>query len=659
MTTSTIAGVSAQTAAATDAVEALASAAVARLHDSDGHGADGMAFGRVLADERGASEPYAAPDADRDAVAPRQSGPRDRTGAASSQPESVRHDDPAAGRAREDVDRASADRTAAARGVGTTATGANDDTTTATTADGSGTGDGTAGAASDPTSHSDGAGATTGTGTTDATGTEEDAGSGKGTHKRLAAADATVPAEAPSAAAIVNPAVTSVAGATPLAAGDAERQAVRAATDTAPAVAAAPGAPGSVAAAPATQDRRPPEAMATPAAADPTRIVAAGAPGSSPVASNTNPTTSAAAHGSPASTAAAGDAVASALAQSVPPASADDGPVAIAPSGAPSAVAADAPASAPDVARIVSALPVTPPAAGARRDGRGRSAAAAADASPTKGGDSTTTTGTASTSPSADSDVARARASIARITAARAGDAADEHRPDAVAKPNAAAPSTAPATQAGPSADAALAAIAAARASGTPSAGPSAQPVSTSATTALAADRVAFEAIDRITTTVKAGVPGLESRIDDPELGTIRIVVSARLGETIRAEIVARDPAAARELASGIDRALAAGATLPGNMDLRVRAEGAAPAARADAHLGPGSGGQSGPWDQPSSGAFTDAGGHAPGRDADGGVVTPAPAPMPDRGRGLGPVPVAVPLSPGSAHSRTALDVRA
>jgi hypothetical protein len=346
----------------------------------------------------------------------------------------------------------------------------------------------------------------------------------------------------------------------------------------------------------------------------------------------------------------------------VPPAGVDADPVAIPPSGASSAAVPDAQAAAADGDRMVAVLPVAPAATGAaRRDGRGRPVAAPVEASTTRARDGATATGAAAASPTAESDVARARASIARITAARVDDAADERRPDAGAKPAVAATPSAPVTQAGPSADAALAAIAAARGSGSPAAGPATQVSPTAATTALAADRVAFEAIDRITTTVMAGVPGLESRIDDPELGTIRIVVSARLGETIRAEIVARDPAAARELASGIDRALAAGATLPGNMDLRVRAEGAMPAARSDTHLGSGAGGQSGPQDQPSSGAFTDAGGHTPGRDADGGVLSHvlAPAPAQGRGRGLGPVPVAITSTTGSAHPGTALDVRA
>jgi hypothetical protein len=642
MTPSTIVGVPAPSAAATEAVEALASAAVARLHDAGGHASDGSAFGRVLADERGAAEPYPAHDGDHEAAAPREAGRHERTSAASSQPEPAHHDDPAAGRAREDRDPAAVGRTTPARADGTTAAGASDDTKDPTAVGEGGTPDGTTGTASGATGVADSTGAPTGT--------EEATGSGGRSHKRLATAEPTVPTGVPpSTTAVVNPALTTAADAKPAANGDPDLQRARGTSAPAPVVPATPSAAPDGASDPGIPADREPKAVATPVPADPTATLST----STPMISATTPA---------GRTPGAGETVAGAPAQPVPPAGVDADPVAIPPSGASSAAVPDAQAAAADGDRMVAVLPVAPAATGAaRRDGRGRPVTAPVEASTTRARDGATTTGAAAASPTAASDVARARASIARITAARVDDAADERRPDAGAKPAVAATPSAPATQAGPSADAALAAIAAARGSGSPAAGPATQVSPTAATTALAADRVAFEAIDRITTTVMAGVPGLESRIDDPELGTIRIVVSARLGETIRAEIVARDPAAARELASGIDRALAAGATLPGNMDLRVRAEGAMPAARADTHLGSGAGGQSGPQDQPSSGAFTDAGGHTPGRDADGGVLSHvlAPAPAQGRGRGLGAVPVAIPSTTGSAHPGTALDVRA
>jgi hypothetical protein len=87
------------------------------------------------------------------------------------------------------------------------------------------------------------------------------------------------------------------------------------------------------------------------------------------------------------------------------------------------------------------------------------------------------------------------------------------------------------------------------------------------------ADRAVAEALDRIRTTVTAGIPGLESRIEDPALGTIRVVVSGGKGELIHAELVTRDPEAARALAVSLERALAAGAALPAGVELRVRPE--------------------------------------------------------------------------------------
>jgi hypothetical protein len=182
-------------------------------------------------------------------------------------------------------------------------------------------------------------------------------------------------------------------------------------------------------------------------------------------------------------------------------------------------------------------------------------------------------------------------------------------------------------------------------------------------------DRAVAEALGRIRTTVAAGVPGLESRIDDPELGSIRVLVAAKPGETIRAELIARDPAAARELTAALDRAFAAGATLPNGVDLRVRADGAVRPAAAEAGLGWASGDQRHASGQPAGGDQRpdDASAWAFGRDPAG--RDPAgrePEPGSGRGRSHRPDPVTVNPSTvnpstarGGVRSGTALDVRA
>jgi len=171
------------------------------------------------------------------------------------------------------------------------------------------------------------------------------------------------------------------------------------------------------------------------------------------------------------------------------------------------------------------------------------------------------------------------------------------------------------------------------------------------------ADRVVAEAMGRIRTATRAGVPGLESRIDDPELGSIRILVSGRPGETIHAELIARDPAAARELSAALDRALAAGASMPAGVDLHVRTDAPQRPSGANAHLGsqPGGGGRMAPDGQASHHGRDDAPAFAFGQDAGGGRSDPQPS---GRERRLAPVPVAPGTRP-AARSGAALDVRA
>jgi hypothetical protein len=179
-------------------------------------------------------------------------------------------------------------------------------------------------------------------------------------------------------------------------------------------------------------------------------------------------------------------------------------------------------------------------------------------------------------------------------------------------------------------------------------------------TAPTAADRVLADAIGRIRTTVEAGVPGLQSRIEDPELGSIQVLVSAHPGETIRAELIARDPAAARELAGALDRAFAAGATLPMGVDLHVRAAGAgirATAAETGLGWATGNGHHAQPQADAGGRRRDDAPAFAFGRQREGGREDAAP----EHGRRHRPdqITVTPPASRRAARPGSALDVRA
>jgi hypothetical protein len=172
------------------------------------------------------------------------------------------------------------------------------------------------------------------------------------------------------------------------------------------------------------------------------------------------------------------------------------------------------------------------------------------------------------------------------------------------------------------------------------------------------ADRAVTDALNRIRTTVRAGVPSLESRIDDAQLGSIRVLVSGRPGEAIHAELVARDPAAAQELTQALHRALASGATLPAGVDLSIRT---------DAPTRPSAGGHPGhePGHQQPAGDGTTPGDR---RGDQGPAFTfgrepgePRPEVDPSRGRERrpGPAPVAPATVTRAARSGAGLDVRA
>jgi hypothetical protein len=106
---------------------------------------------------------------------------------------------------------------------------------------------------------------------------------------------------------------------------------------------------------------------------------------------------------------------------------------------------------------------------------------------------------------------------------------------------------------------------------------------------AAAADRVLAQVVDRLRSFATDGTPGLETRFDDPQLGSLRLVVSGRAGETIQAEIVALDAKSAEAIGRAIEHAAATSTALHG-IALQVRtadASGAGtgghPGARRDA----------------------------------------------------------------------------
>ncbi|MHB8959132.1 MAG: hypothetical protein ACYDAN_05860 [Candidatus Limnocylindrales bacterium] len=635
MTTSTTNPIA---ATAGDALDAIVASAAGRARGSAPRGSAPIAFESVLAAETDATEGDGAansrPGLDAAAREPRQAGRPDVPGATDPQPDHGRDDQHAVGRSRSHRGREAAE------------TRPTDDPQAAD-----------AGASHDGAIATD-AGAADPDGTGDQTRSTGAVGSVDG-HRRPADPNDAVadPDPALVAAAVLTPAVAGAQLATKpeakseTAGGDrsANASAATPATPASPAVPAGRALDGVAApatpATPAVPSHEADGAQAGPQAPMAPAHPVAAAPG--------------AGSGAPAdgTTVTSGTGGGEARAFGAPAA-----PGATAPASATPASATVVPAAWASASSAAAASNDADPAAPARRVNRGRGAPAAG---PRGDGMEAASAGGDPILPATASDVARARASIARIVAAGADDAVGpRHHLDGAAPPAGAVPA-ANVVAGTPAADTALAAIAAAR-QGTPAASSAASTSTTTSASVPAADRLAFEALDRIRTTVTAGVPGLESRIEDPELGTIRIVVSARLGETIRAEIIASDPAAARELTSGIDRALAAGAALPGNVDLRVRAEAAAAAPRADAHPGHGGGEHARPQDWTSAGSSfggrQDGGADgAPGRDVDRVIPAhcSAPAPAHGRTRGLEPVPVAASSDAGALRPGTALDVRA
>jgi hypothetical protein len=108
--------------------------------------------------------------------------------------------------------------------------------------------------------------------------------------------------------------------------------------------------------------------------------------------------------------------------------------------------------------------------------------------------------------------------------------------------------------------------------------------VSTAATADPAnADRLLDQVIGQIRLHGGNVVPSLETRFHDSQLGSLRLVLVGRAGETIHAELIAADPATANAISRAADRAMAGSLSLAG-IDLRIRAEGGSFQANAGNH---------------------------------------------------------------------------
>jgi hypothetical protein len=108
--------------------------------------------------------------------------------------------------------------------------------------------------------------------------------------------------------------------------------------------------------------------------------------------------------------------------------------------------------------------------------------------------------------------------------------------------------------------------------------------ISTAATADPAnADRLLDQVIGQIRLHSGNVVPSLETRLHDPQLGSLRLVLLGRAGETIHAELIAADPATADAISRAADRAIAGSLSLAG-IDLRIRSEGGSFQASAGNH---------------------------------------------------------------------------
>jgi hypothetical protein len=97
------------------------------------------------------------------------------------------------------------------------------------------------------------------------------------------------------------------------------------------------------------------------------------------------------------------------------------------------------------------------------------------------------------------------------------------------------------------------------------------------------ADRLLDQVIGQIRLHSGNVVPSLETRLHDPQLGSLRLVLLGRAGETIHAELIAADPATAEAISRAADRAIAGSLSLAG-IELRIRSEGGSFQASAGNH---------------------------------------------------------------------------
>ena len=74
-----------------------------------------------------------------------------------------------------------------------------------------------------------------------------------------------------------------------------------------------------------------------------------------------------------------------------------------------------------------------------------------------------------------------------------------------------------------------------------------------------AAETVLVQAVNRLRVLGAPPAPGLDVRLRHPDLGDVRMLVAGHDGETVRAELIARDPAAAAALSRATEHLQATG----------------------------------------------------------------------------------------------------
>ena len=185
------------------------------------------------------------------------------------------------------------------------------------------------------------------------------------------------------------------------------------------------------------------------------------------------------------------------------------------------------------------------------------------------------------------------------------------------------------------------------------------------------ADKLMTQVVQTIHTYQTSAGPTVEARINDANLGDVRLVVTGRAGEIVQAQLVVHDRVAADAIEAAAARIHAAGDALAGvNVTVRSDGGGSATGGRAGSNpfeaAGWTAGGGYGPGGNSSSG-----GGHGQGlgdqnaaaagngtgqqRTGDGsqGTARPAPAARPESSKPNRPMP-RVPLQGGSS-----VDIRA